>query len=205
MSGEIQRKYHEQGFRAKPVVRRSNVNEEQNENPDFGCWGHARVSRAAQSGCPENQGHFKYGDPSDLAHDRLGILDLSIATDDVTSKVAPHVAAHGEHFLAGRRIRGRWFFYNSAHIFSFFLIVSPFVQFKDVTNGWRRRRQRRATFFGEVDGSNPSEPQRDSRFRAAAENSERAGRTFAGSASREGEFRRDGRRLGTRCQRALRR
>ena len=31
MSGEIQRKYHEQGFRAKPVVRRSNVNEEQNE------------------------------------------------------------------------------------------------------------------------------------------------------------------------------
>ena len=162
--------------------------------------------KAAQSGCPENQGHFKYGiDPSDLAHDRLGILDLSIATDDVTSKVAPHVAAHGEHFLAGRRIRGRWFFYNSAHIFSFFLIVSPFVQFKDVTNGQRRRRHRRATFFGEVDGSNPSEPQRDSRFRAAAENSERAGRTFAGSASREGEFRRDGRRLGTRCQRALRR
>jgi len=55
-------------------------------------------------------------------------------------------------------------------------------------------------FFGEVDGSNPSEAQRVSRFRAAAENSERAGRTFAGLASREGKFRRDGRRLGTRCQ-----
>jgi len=34
-------------------------------------------SRAAQSECPENEGCFKYGiDPSDLARNRLGILDL---------------------------------------------------------------------------------------------------------------------------------
>ena len=49
-----------------------------------------------------------------------------------------------------------------------------------MTNGRRRTGHRRAIFFGEVGASLRQNPNWDIHFRVLAEDSQRAGRTFAG-------------------------